>query len=177
MENQSYPASKHSLIYGVYISVVLIIFTLVLYVLDLHTAKWPAFIGYAVMLGGVIYASITYRDKRLGGFATYGQCFSSGFLAGLFAAIIVGIFTYIYMTLLGESFAADQLAVAEETMIEDNPELTDEQIEMGLSIAKNMMKPWWLSIISMVSYIFFALIFALISSIFIKKENPEFANN
>lgn len=173
MENQSYPASKHSLIFGVYISIVLIVLTLFFYVLNLHTERWTGYIGYIFLLGGIIYASLQYRDKRLGGFATYGQSFSAGFMAGLYASIILAIFTYIYITLLGEAFLADILQQAEDNILKSNPEISDADLDMAMGFTRNMMKPWWMAVISLVSYIFFSLVFALISSIFIKKEQPE----
>lgn len=175
MENQNYPVSKHSFIYAVYISVVLIILTLVFYVLDLYTAKWPGYISYAVLLAGVVMASIHYRDKRLGGYATYGQSFSSGFMAGLIAAVMMGIFTFIYMTFMGDSMHDALMMNAEEEMLKRTPDMTDDQLEMGMKIAENMLKPWWLSIMAMLAYIFFSLVFSLIASIFIKKEQPEAA--
>lgn len=175
MENKSYPASKHSLIYGIYISIALIVLTLIFYVMDLHTEQWPGYIGYIFMLGGIIYASVQYRDKRLGGFATYGQCFSAGFLAGLFASIITAIFTFFYISMLGEAYVADMMAISEEKILSQNPEVSDEELDMALGFAKNMMKPWWISIIALLANTFFSLIFSLITSIFIKKENPDAA--
>jgi len=173
MENQSYPVTKHSLIYGVYISIVLIILTLIFYVLNLHTAKWPGYISYVALFAGVVFASLQYRDKHLGGFATYGQSFSSGFMAGLFAAIIMGIFTYIYITMLGEAFTADLLQQAEDNMLEARPNMSDEELDIAMSITKNTMKPLWMALIALVSFVFLSLVFSLIASIFIKKEKPE----
>lgn len=173
MEKQSYPVSKHSFIYAIYISVALIILTLVFYVLDLYAETWPGYISYAVLLAGVVMASIHYRDKRLGGYATYGQSFSSGFMAGLFAAIIMAIFTFFYMTFMGDSMHETLMMNAEEEMLRRTPNMTDEQLEMGMNIAENMMKPWWLSVMAMVAYVIISLVFSLIASIFIKKEQPE----
>jgi len=173
MENQSYPIAKHSLIYGVYTSIVLIILTLIFYVLNLHTARWPGYISYVFLCAGVVFASLQYRDKRLGGFATYGQSFSSGFMAGLFASIIMAIFTYIYITMLGESFTADLLQQAENNMLEARPNMSDEELDMAMKITRNMMKPLWMTLIALISFTFLSLVFSLIASIFIKKEKPE----
>lgn len=172
MENQSYPVAKHSLIYGVYISVALIILTLIFYVLNLHLETWPGYIGYVVLLAGIVLASINYRDKRLGGYASYGQSFSSGFLAGLFAAIIVAVFTFFYMTMLGDNYAAEILQKAEENMLKQNPDMSDEQIDMALKWTENMTKPAWMAVWALLGNIFLSLIFSLIASIFIKKQEP-----
>jgi len=171
MENQQYPIWKHSLMYGLYLGVTLIILSLVFYVLDLQGQSWTAYVNYLFILGGVVLASVTYRDKYLNGFITYGQSFSTGFLAGLFAAIIGAIFTYFFMVYLGEEFVNTMMEQAEEKILESNPDIGDEELELALSWTKKMMNPTWISIIAMLSSTFFSLIFALIASIFIKKEN------
>ena len=171
MENQQYPSWKHSLMYGIYLGVVLIILSLVFYILDLQAVNWTAYVNYVFILGGVILASVTYRDKYLNGFISYGQSFSVGFLTGVFAAIIGAIFTYFFMLYLGDEFTDLMMENAEETMIENNPDISDEELDLALNIAQKMLKPWWLSVIALLSSVFFSLIFALIVSIFIKKEN------
>lgn len=177
MENKTYPPFKHSMIFGVYISIVLIVLTLIFYVLNMYTEQWTGYVGYVFILAGIAYASIQYRDKRLGGFASYGQCFSSGFFAGFVAAIIVAIFTFVYMNIMGEGYVDEILLSTEENILESRPDISDDELEMAMSFTRNMMKPWWLSIIAFFSYTFFSVIFALITSIFIKKENPATAGN
>ena len=171
MENQQYPLWKHSLMYGIYLGAVLIILSLVFYILDLHGENWTGYINYVFILGGVIIASVTYRDKYLGGFITYGQSFSTGFLAGLFAAIIGTIFTYFFMAYLGEEFVNLMMEQAEEKILESNPEIGDEELDLALNWTKKMMNPTWISVIALLGATFFSMVFALISSIFIKKEN------
>jgi len=171
MENQQYPIWKHSLMYGLYLGVVLIILSLVFYILDLHAENWTGYVSYVFILGGVILASVTYRDKYLNGFIAYGQSFSTGFLTGLFAAIIGAIFTYFFMLYLGEEYVDLMLEKAEESILSSNPEITDEQLDLALNWTEKMMNPTWISIIVLVSSTFFSLVFALITSIFIKKEN------
>ena len=89
MENPTYPAWKQALIYGVYLSIALIILSLIFYVSNLYTESWSAYFSYAVILGGVIISAVQYRNKVLNGFISYGKSVSVGFLTGLFAAIIL----------------------------------------------------------------------------------------
>ena len=159
--------------YGVYTSVALIILALIFYVLDLYTETWPGIISYAALLGGVVMASLHYRNNRMNGFATYGQAFSSGFMAGLYASIIVGIFTFIFTSLMGEDYTQLLLQKAEENMLKRKPDLSDEELDMAMKFTENMMKPWWMAFMGMLNFVFFSLIFALVSAIFIKRPAPE----
>ncbi len=171
MENQNYPAWKHAFTYGIYLGAALIILSLLFYVLDLFIYKWTGYIGYAFVLGFIIISCISYRDKRLNGFISYGQSFSVGFLTGLFASIIAGIFAYFFMTFVGDDYKAMMMELSEERMLETRPDMSDDELEMGLKITERLMTPWWLGVIAFFGNLFFSVIFALIVSIFIKKED------
>jgi hypothetical protein len=173
MENQNYPAWKHAITYGIYLGIALIIMSLLFYVFDLYTANWTSYITYAVLLGGIVVSAIYYRDKHLGGYITFKQSFLVGFYTALFAGLIAAVYTAIFMSFAGEEFKAVLLQKAEESMIEKNPEMTDEQIEMAMKWTGKMMNPVWLTIISFLSNLFFGAIFSLLGSIFIKKENKS----
>jgi len=173
MENQHYPVAKHSFMYGIYTSIVLIILTLVFYVLDLYAETWPAFLSYAALLAGVVMASISYRDKRMNGFVTYGQSFSAGFMAGLIASVVAGIFSFIFISVLGDDYTQMLLQKAEERMLEQRPDMSDEEFDMAMKFTENMMKPWWMAFMGLLNFVFFSLVFSLIASIFIKRQKPE----
>jgi hypothetical protein len=173
MENQIYPAWKHAIMYGIYLGVALIILSLMFYVFNIYTASWPAYILYAILLGGIVISAISYRDKHLNGYIVYGQSFLVGFYTALFAAIIVSVYTAIFMSFAGEEYKTVILQKAEESLIEQNPEMTDEQIDMAMNWTGKMMNPVWLTIISFFGNLFFGAVFSLIASIFIKKENKS----
>ncbi len=177
MENQNYPAWKHALTYGIYLGVALIILSLLLYVLDMYTNKWTGYVGYAFVLGFVIIASISYRDKHLNGYITYGQSFSVGFLTGLFAAIIAGIFTYVFMLFIGDDYKALIMEQAEERIINSMPDISDDDLGAALKFTERLTRPGWLGAITFLWNMFFSLIFALIISIFVKKEGDSLEAN
>jgi len=171
MENQNYPAWKHALTYGIYLGAAIIIISLLFYVLDLFIYKWTGYVGYAFVLGFILIASISYRDKRLNGLISYGQSFSAGFFTGLVASIIAGIFSYFFITFVGDDYKEILLELSEERSLELNPNMSDEELDMSRNIAERLMTPWWLGIITFFSNLFFSVIFALIVSIFVKKED------
>jgi hypothetical protein len=77
------------------------------------------------------------------------------------------------MTLMGDDYKAMLLQMAEERMLERKPDMSDEEYDMAMTFTENMMKPWWMSLMAILSNVFFSLIFALIASIFIKRPRPE----
>jgi hypothetical protein len=173
MENQVYPAWKHALLYGVIISVVLIVLLLLFYILNLYTENWPGYISYAALLGGIIISTIAYRDNYLKGFIPYGTSFSVGFLTGLFAAIFSAVLTFIFMTFVGDEYTAVILEKAEESMINSRPDITEEELARAMKFTRQFMNPVMMAVFSLLANILFGVIFALIVSIFVKKEDKS----
>ncbi len=170
MENQSTPIWKHALMYGLYTGAALIVLSLIWYVLDLYTENWTSWFSYIALLAGVVMASIHYRDKYSNGLISYGQSVSTGFLTALFAAIIASIYTFIFMSLVGEEFAQTMLTLVEEKTIASNPDISDEELDMVLDWSGRMFQPTWLTIMGLLANTGLGLVFTLIASIFIKKE-------
>lgn len=170
MENQPTPIWKHALMYGLYTGAALIVLSLIWYVLDMYTENWTAWFGYVALLAGVVMASIHYRDKYNNGLISYGQSVSAGFLTALFAGVVASIYTYIFMTFAGEEFAQTILAITEEKTIARKPDISDEELDMILDWTGRMLKPTWLTIMGLLANAGLGLIYALIASIFIKKE-------
>jgi hypothetical protein len=170
MENPNYPAWKHAMLYGLYLSIALIILSLIFYILDLYAESWVGFIGYAFLLTGVIISALHYRNKYMNGFIPYGKSVTVGFLTGLFASIIVAIFTFVFMSVLGDDYKQLLLNTAEERILSRNPDISDSDLDMAMGFSEKMMNPGMMSIMALLGYTFFSLVFALIGSIFIKKE-------
>lgn len=170
MENQRYPIWKHGLMYGLYTGAGLIVLSLIWYILDMYTESWVSWISYIVLLAGVVLASLHYRDKFADGFISYGQSVSAGFFTALFAGVLVSIYTLIFMTFAGEEFTQVMLDTVEEKTIAQNPEISDQELDMVLSWTSNMFKPGWMTVMALLGNTVVGLIFALIASIFIKKE-------
>jgi hypothetical protein len=176
MENKKYPSWKFALTYGLYIGIALIILSLIFYLLDLQAEKWTSYITYVVLLLGILLAQMHYRDKHLDGYFTFGQSFSVGFLTGLFASIIAAIFSFFFISYLGEDFIETLL---EKTMteLEANQNLSDEQIEQSMNWARKFMTPGIMTIFGLLSSTFVSLILALIAAAFTKKQDNSLESN
>ncbi|MBN3034125.1 MAG: DUF4199 domain-containing protein [Bacteroidales bacterium] len=170
METREYPIWKHALNIGIITGLGLVFFSLLLFVLDLSTNKIVAYVGYLILFAGITLSSLQYRNKWAGGFISYGRSLSTGFMAGLFASIIAGIYTYFFFTYLGQGVIEEMMRAAEENLLARSPDLTDEELDIAMNITGRFMNPLWMSVMGFLAYAFFSLVFALIVSIFIKKE-------
>ena len=177
MENNQTSATKHSFTYGMIIGVIMIALTLIYYVLDINTMdksnRWTGWISSVIMFAGMTYAAVNYRNKQLGGYISYGKSFSIHFFTGLFSGIVSGLFMILFMSFVGAEFTQQVLDQAEEEMLKQNPNMTDEQIDMALKFTGWMLHPVSIGILGVLSAAFLGAIYGLIASIFVKKEDPN----
>jgi len=127
-------------------------------------------LSYLLVLGGMAYGTITYRNKALDGFISYGHALKSCVLIVLVIAIVTALFIYIYVS-IDNSFIEKALDKAEEEMA--TKDMPEEQMEMGLEYARKFMQPHWMAIMSFIAYMFFGFILALIVAAVVKKDNPN----
>jgi len=175
MEENKSSLWKNALNWGVIMGIVLIIYSLLMFFLDLSLEQWVGWVSYVFMIGILILATINYRDKAMGGVLSYGQALGFGVVVILFASIINAIYFYVFVEYIDPEFINKMLAMGEEKMIEQG--IPEEQIELGIEMQKKFMKPIVMSLISIPTTVFMGLIFSLITSIFLKKTQPEIQFN
>ena len=69
----------NALSYGLIVGAVLILFSLLMFLLGMHTNKYLGYLGYVFLIAGMAWGTLEYRKKYLGGFISYGKAFTSCF--------------------------------------------------------------------------------------------------
>jgi hypothetical protein len=148
-----------------------IAFSLVLYFLDLTLNKSAGYINIPIQLALLFFLLKTYRDNFMHGQITYGQALGAGVVIFVYVSIITAIYTYILWVVIDPELVKKSLAVSEEAMM--NKGLPQASIDAGMAFTAKIMKPGIMSIFSIFGTMFFGVIYALLVSIFIRKEgNP-----
>ena len=164
---------KIALTYGAMLGLAAVIVYLLFYFMGADPqSKLPGYISYLFTIVAIVYGVKNYRDQDLNGFITYGRSLGTGVLIGLTSGIISGIFMVLMYTLIDPDLTQKMLDIAQQKMSEKS--LTDEQMEMGLKMARKFMSPPFLFIFAVAGTVFMSFIFSLIISIFIKKEQSPF---
>ncbi|MDX1286203.1 MAG: DUF4199 domain-containing protein [Draconibacterium sp.] len=169
MEQKPASLMKSSLMTGIYLGVVLILVSVVLYVAGLSFANWAQYVSYPILIAGAIWAQVNFK-KELGGEMTYGQALGVGLMAIIFASVLSGIYTYILFAIIDPSLQEQALLVAEQKLVEQG-RLSQEQIDAALGMQAKFMKPPIMAVMAVVGGAFIGLIISLITAIFTKK-NP-----
>lgn len=172
MENKPNNFLKHTLSYGSLTGGGLILFSLVMYSIDINMQNPLMYLAFLLLAIGIFFGIISYRDNYLGGFISYGKCIAVGVMISLFASILLAIYSYLFFTFFDQSAIRKIMDLAEENMVKKG--MTEEQIEMAMKYTTKFMTPIWMSAINILSYTFWGTIIALILGIFTKKTDPSF---
>jgi len=171
MEQKSTSTFGAGFMPGIYLGLALIVFQLLIYLLDVSTESYLNFLVYVVLAAGLFWSIIHFRDAKLDGYISYGKAVSSGFAVGLYASIILAVFMYFYLTYLNTSVVEQVLLTAENKMLQQNQNMTDEQIDQAMSMVEIFSTPMMMAVLGFVYNVVITVIFSLIIAIFAKRED------
>jgi hypothetical protein len=161
-----------SLGYGVIIALAIIVFDLILFLLNLSQNSALKWITYLILLAGIVLAQFNYRNKYLGGYIDYGKAFKLGMLTSLFLAIIMGIYTYIFLQYIDPGAMEEGMALAEQQMMDRG--MSDAEIEQGMAIARKFSGVGMATFSAVLLNFIVGMVISLITAIFVKKEDTGF---
>lgn len=172
MENKK-SILKYSLNQGVILGVVFILFSVILYVtgIDPMDEKWTGYINYIIMAFIFFYAQKEYRDKINRGYLSIGEGIKIGITIAVIGGTISAIYQLIFMTVIEPDYLEQALLKLEEQMLEQNPDMTESQIEMTLGISRKVMSPAFIVPMGIIGSAFAGLILSLLTSLFVKKSD------
>jgi len=162
---------KANLNAGIILGLLGIIWTLLMWFLDMTTNNKIGLIFFVILIVGLFFGIKTYRDKYLNGFITYGQSLGAGVIIMLYYSVISAVFTYILYKFIDPGLIDKMLALTEEQLVERG--LGEGMINQSMEMQKKFMTPLVMSVSGVISGLFMGTIFSLIISLFTKREgNP-----
>jgi len=174
LENSSKQGmAKPALTYGLLIGVVLVMISMGFYLAGAITSQFSSYAGLLAILVGIVLATLSWRKEIMGGYISYGQALGFGTLTILFAAIVSGIFTFVFFQFIDPGAINTLMLAREEAMLRSMPEITDEQLEMTLEMQRRFMTPTIMTISGTVFTVLIGFAMSLITSIFLKKKPKE----
>ena len=130
---------KANLTNGLILALVGIVFSLVLFFLDLSLNKTVGYINIPIQLVLLYFLLKSYRDNFMHGQINYGQSVGAGVVIFVYYAIIMAIFTYILWKVIDPGLAKKSLALSEEAM--EKKGLPQATIDTGKAFSEKIMKP------------------------------------
>ncbi|MCU4177565.1 DUF4199 domain-containing protein [Carboxylicivirga sp. N1Y90] len=166
-------SSKAGMTYGLYLGVISIVFTLVIYLAGMVGESFVTWISLAISIGFVSWAMINFRDKQNDGFLPYKQGVGLGFMTCFIGGVISAIFTYILFQFIDPGLVEQLVQKGLEEAIQKNPEV-EGNIEMVESMTRKFMNPPVMAIMGVFSSAIFGIIISLILAAIFKKDKPMF---
>lgn len=162
---------KSCLKYGLIMGLVSIVMTMLFYMLDLMFATWILIPNIALTLIVLFLLQRSYRDTYENGFISYGRALGTGMIIFIYTAIIVAIFSYLLYSIIDPGLIDKSIAAAAAKL--EAKGIPESSMDAALSMQEKMLKPWIISLSSILNTLFMGFIMSLITSIFVtKKGNP-----
>lgn len=163
---------KANLTNGLILGIAGIMFTLIVYFLDLTFNKS---VGYIFMVIGIVLLYFflkSYRDNFLHGSMTYGQSVGAGVIIYLYYSVISAIFIYLLYKVIDTGLTNKMLAYVEEEMMKSG-KVSDSDLETVMAMQRKILRPEFMAPLSLITNMFYGTVISLIVSIFVKREkNP-----
>ena len=173
MEEKSNSIWKSGLMLGVYLAIVVILYSVILYVTGLGFNKMAGYASIGILVIGIVIIQISYK-KQQDNILTYGQGVGISVISMLSVGVISMVYTYLLYVVIDPDYYQQFLLFMEEQTMAAllDKGMSEDQIQMSLDIQQKLQTPVILAGGALLNSVIIGLIVSLISSIFIKK-NPS----
>ncbi len=157
--------------YGAVLGCCLVAIAVVMWLLgiDDKESMIPSLLNNVLIIAGIAYTVILFRDTENNGFISYGDSLKLGTSVAFFSSVILSFYTFIFVTFIEPDYLNEIIELAEQAILESDPEISDENLDLALSMSERFMQPHWLLILGILGGTFVGFIYSLIISIFVKK--------
>ncbi|MFT4669144.1 MAG: hypothetical protein ACI840_002331 [Ulvibacter sp.] len=174
METQTASVKKIALPYGLLLSLTTIVISVIVYALGMTYDQpwWQSLLNFVAMIGFIVYGIKAYKHDNES-YLSLGEALKTGLAIALVAGLIGAVFSYLFVTVIEPDFAVNMLEATRVKMINNNPEMTQEAMDMALGVTEKMMSPSILVAFSIVGSLFIGFIISLITGLVMKNNRPE----
>nr|WP_299389092.1 DUF4199 domain-containing protein [Allomuricauda sp.] len=171
-ENQP-KVGRFSLNYGALAGVAGIVFSLMLYFADMHHERNAGIqsVQFALLAVFVVLAIFQFK-KANGGYLSLIDALKMGAGVAAISFVIGIVYFLIFSNLIEPNFMEEAYELGKQQMIEQNPNLTAEQVNQGIEMQKRFF--WVIMAVFMIISVVFGFIVSLIAGLIMKKDKPAY---
>jgi hypothetical protein len=163
---------QHTMTYGAITGLVLIVYSLILYLTNQTYNPVLGWIAYIILIAGILIGSFSYRNKVLGGFISYGNAFQTGLLITIFAGILSSFFSFILARFIDPGIVEQAISMTEEKLLQSG--LSEDQIELAVERSRKYIGSPVSVLLGMFFFTLIGTVLSLITAAIIKKEGNTF---
>lgn len=174
MEKVSF--GSNAIKYGLIISVISILVSLIYYIFDIEMFNTMSMIGNLVigLLVGVlvfIFGIKDFRNNGLGGKITFGQAFLQGLTIGIIGYAIIAIYNYVFNAFIAPEWGPNQVEGFYNWM--ESFGMPDAALDEAVEEFKESMTPIGMTLSTLKSGAFMSIVVSLIVAASIKKDTTQ----
>ena len=170
MENQQTPSKKIALNYGLYLAALSILLHVSLFAMGKHLEQdWKVnVIGIAITAVLITLGIKKYKEAN-GGLLTLGQGLKTGISIALISTVIYIVYTLLFLNVIAPDTMEQGLELARQKL-EENPNMSDEQIDAAIAMQKKFQSPGILAAVMLIFSLFIGFVISLIASLVMQKK-------
>ncbi|MFB6319331.1 DUF4199 domain-containing protein [Saccharicrinis sp. FJH54] len=177
---------SNSMFYGLLFGIVLVIYNIILTATGMSKAMMSGGITMSIMsmvlslilyFGGVTISQQHYRNKKLGGYITYGKAFTFGLLVTVFASLLVAVYSFVYAQWINPDYGKELYEMSKQLTMDMLDRFNAPADAVDQAMAKleesGISSPQDFAFGAVTNGIIIGTVISLITSIFVKKENKD----
>ena len=173
MEENQPKTGKFALNYGLLLGLVSIVFSVMLFTMDMHYEQNIAIQMVSIVLAAAaIFIAINAFKKDNQGFLQLSDALKIGTGVALIAGILGLIYFFVQSNIIEPGYWDKVYEIGKQTALENNPKLTEEQIDQGIEMQKKFK--WLFYPIGLIINIILGLVLGLIIGLILKKQKPDY---
>ncbi len=174
MENQAPSLQSTILQYGVLLGIVSVVFGLMLYFLDMHYTQESAvgIVSIVITVAVICVAQYNFRNDN-SGFLSFGEALKVGMGVALVSGVISVLYQILLVTVIDPDTVTKMMEVAQNKLIDQNPEMSQEQLDQIMGMQKKFTTPTMMAAFGLIGSLFIGFVISLITGLIFKRNRPE----
>ncbi|WP_439153442.1 DUF4199 domain-containing protein [Winogradskyella sp.] len=169
MEHETAPIKPIAYKYGLYSALASIIVLVIMYVASMDKSWILSSISFVVGVLILIYGIKEYKLNNAN-VLSVGQAVKVGLAIAVIGGVITAIYSYVHYEFIYPEFIEMQKETAYQQMTEQNPNMTQEQVDQAMEISGMFMSSGFFSLMSIIGSLVFGLIVSLVAGLIMRSD-------
>ncbi len=166
--------SKHALNFGILLGVVSVAFSAILYTLNMQfEGGWLVTIISIAFTTVILALAMAQFKKENQGWLSLSEALKLGLGAALIGGIIAAVYQVVLTQVIDPEYMNKLADFQYQKLIESNPEMTQEQLDMSINMMKKFSSPYIVFPVTIVMSLFLGFIISMILGLFMKKQPAQ----
>lgn len=127
---------------------------------------------WLIIFGALFYYVKSTRDKKYEGYLSFGRGLGLSVIVSAFSGFILGVFSYVYLTVIDPSKMETMLQMTYDQYIESG--MSVDMAEQSMQMVEKFMNPMVMAFSSVFGMALWGLLLGLIVAAILKKNPPVF---